>query len=252
MKFEQAVKERFERCTPRELREFCKQHNIKIGPNTAPDTMVRKLLEALDLSPNVHADTARDKVVRLRSRSEVIPPYNLTFEGTWEGRRRRIRLARPADAVKGDGAIEVSVNGKNPYPIPFNRVEAVPYPIYNRLNELRQVNRYQKTLDSGEVTTAFDFTDPKYNFADLGDDPDTADRARDLNDWYRAKGPTWLRERNIREMRMIANICQIDDRVKNDAGTGTRPMNEDELLQALMLAFYNEIDVEEIGEAAEA
>lgn len=243
MDFARAKAERFERCTPKELREFGREQGLKFGPNTSAETMQRKLLEHCGLTLN----NEQSNVVRHRATNSITPPYNLTFEGIWEGRRRRIRVPRPADALKGDGAISVSVNGKAPYLIKFNQVEAVPYPIYNRLNEIRAVRAIQVTNPDGTSGTEFNHDDPKILFHDLGDDPDTADRAVDLADWYRGRGPQWFRDRKTHELRSIATVCQLNQHVKNEAGTGTRPMNHDELLAALFVHFWNDLDVIEEG-----
>jgi hypothetical protein len=202
------------------------------------------LMDHFKLSDATHSTLKVDRVVKYRARNEIIPPYNLSPEGIWGGRRRRIRLGKPLDATKSQKAELVSWNCKNPYRVPFNEIEAVPEPIYNILREKRRMIPVARTNEqTGEVYTDW-VEEPKFPIEDHGVDPDTANLAGSLREWYQDKGPTWLRKRSHVELQQIADHCGIERSVYKGADAGKpRPMTHEELLPHLMIQFFDHPDV---------
>lgn len=249
MKLEDAIKENFARCTRNELRLFCKDAGVRIGPAAGPEMMRRGLLEHFAITDSTPGVVKADRVVKYRARNEILPPYNLTPEGSWGGRRRRITLGKPLDATKNQKAELISWNCKNPYRVPFNEIEAVPEPIYNTLMEKRRsIPTPVINPQNGEQSTQW-IQEPKWPLSDHGVDPDTAGLAGSLREWYQGKGPNWLRERSLVDLQQIADHCGIERQVYRGADAGKpRLMTLAELLPHLMIQFFDFPDVGEYEE----
>jgi len=143
------------------------------------------------------------------AKSAIVPPYNLSQNGRWGGRRRRIELPRPEQSKAR--AEPFSWNSKATYWLPYGEVVAVPWPIYMRILETMVPEPKQvKTFDAdgnAEVTTGWDFS--RRAFRDLGDDPLTADLAGSLTEWYQSKGADFFDALSPRDIRAVANRCDI-------------------------------------------
>lgn len=248
----EAAKNMFATSTRAELRAYCRECNIPIGPNIGTDAMVKRLMEQLGLSSNVQPvdkQTNAYRVKQFRAKVDVTPPYNLTFNGIWGGRRYRIKLHKPGSAVKAEKGILLSVNGKIPYRVPFGEWERVPAPIVNRLRELTRAVSIQKEDEQGNVTTTWEHSEPVYAF-EIQTDPATADRAECAKDWYYDKGPKWLYDRTPLELRQIAEYIQLDTSTRADNGQ-RRAKNHEELRQALSVHFFGHPNMETDEEVPE-
>jgi hypothetical protein len=252
MNLETAIAENFSRCTKNELRMFCREAGLKPAPNAGAELMRKELMQHYKITETTHPTIKRDRVVKYRARNEILPPMNLTPEGIWGGRRHRIILGRPFDATKSQKGELFSWNGKNPYRVPFNEVDAVPEPIYNLIMEKkRPVATPRLNEQTGEQYTDFVF-EPRFNVNYLGVDPDTADLPGSAREWYQSKGPDWLRKRSLVELNQIADYCGIDRTMLRGTETGKpRAMNQHELLNALMIHFFDNPDVEEVSDGQE-
>lgn len=241
---EQATSEKFVRSTLPELRDYCDQLGITYS-KTADGPKLRALLsENLGMgSPAVpaSAELARAKVVS-RTKEPITPPYNLTPEGVWGGRRRRIEIPRPEGSkmAKAEG---FQWNGKKAYWLPYGEVHAVPEPIFNILQQNKRrrpvaVHIPIPNTMMQEVTTGWEFD--SVSFTDHGVDPETAHLCGSLTEWYQQKSPSWFKARSDQEMGVILRALGINERDKE----GKRKIRDD-VTGELFTFLYGHPDVED-------
>lgn len=237
--FEDALQQEFRTSTRLELIAYCAELAVDLdGINTDScelSVLKNKLFEAVGsdrrvATGNVESDTPR---LRVRSRSVVTPPVNLSPFGKWGGRRRRITLPRPQNTLARAESFEW--NGKAPYWLPYGEAVDVPWPIYCMIrdNRVKRVVQIKKPTASGanEITTGFEFDPP--SFADHGTTPGTEHLPTSLADYYRGLGLKVLGELSHRDLQ---NLCQKID--INPTGPDRKPRPAEELLDDVCTYLY--------------
>jgi hypothetical protein len=240
----EALKTQFNASTLRELRDYYAE---KTGAEPAPQMNSKTLRDKLLKLCGIANEYTGAKVGVFKAGQEPIKPdYNLTPNGKWGGRRHRIRVSKPSDATKSENIWHASWNGSAPYFLRYGDVQAVPEPFYLRLKDQQRVTPIstRTVLDDGsvEITTVLRLDD-RHSISYLGLDPETADRAGSMSEWYQRKGPEWFRARTERDCQLIAQTLEIkwqdDDR---------RPLAHADVLARLMEFVFGHADA--IEEAA--
>lgn len=242
---EEAQASAFQSSVTDELRAYCDQAGIGWHHREKDQTLRARLCDALGiLNP-----TKPQKIVRplnVKSKGDIFPPYNLTGNGKWGGRRHRLSLNRPPDA-KIEAGKYFNAGGIK-FGLEYEKLTAVPEPVYLQLMATRRVQAKNMPHDLGDgvVERRTDFFDvgEKYPFSYRGVDPDTADRAGSLAEWYQDKGPKWFRELPPRDIERVMQYCDVHPKTYRDA----MPTHEDKV-DALLIHFFGHADVEE-AEAA--
>lgn len=239
--------------TREEIWAYGKEIGVKFAPAVKTENARVALCKALGLptellSPGVEQIRARKPSV------EIFPPYNLSPEGIWGGRRHRVKVGRPLDAHKDENHAEISWNGKEPFRFRFNEVCLMPEPIFNRIRDIQQKEIKQTKVrdhegDVVEQRTEFVFHD-KYPLSYLGLDEATADKCGSLLEWYQQKGPKWFKERNVRELRAIAERCDLGTHTRNELNKKIEPLSQDEMLAKLNTFFFGHPELEDDTEVA--
>lgn len=243
-----AAAERFERSTPDELNAYIAELGIEndVPARYTSDQKRRGLLAALGIEVRQNDVGARPGPKVVRGGEDIFPAYNLTAEGVWGGRRRRIKLPRP-EGAKLENAAPFSFNGKAPYYIAYDEVQNIPEPIFNILkdNKKRRPVQIRTTGQHGEVeiTTGWEFDD--IPLSDYGVDPDTKDRAGSLMEWYQAKGPSWIDKRSLRELQLIGARCELSMR---HPGSEKKLFEEAEARGVIKTFFFGFPDAVEMEE----
>lgn len=241
---EHAAAERFERSTPEELNAYIAELGIEndVPMRYSSDQKRRGLLNALGIEVRQNDVGARPGPKVVRGGEDIFPPYNLTAEGVWGGRRRRIKLPRP-EGAKLENAAPFSFNGKAPYYVAYDEVQNVPEPIFNIIttNKKRRPVQKRTTGLNGEVeiTTGWEFDDVP--MSDYGIDPETKDRAGSLMEWYQSKGPSWFDKRSHRELQLIAARVELSMR-----GLDNKPLVESDARAAIKTFFFGFPDAVEV------
>lgn len=246
---EQAAQLRFESSTTPELKDFLIELGESFDDTDSQSKLRAKVLAAMGLV-DVSGQANRQRQTAAVSSGEAIrPPYNLSPNGLWGGRRHRIRLPRPEGAKIGR-AEGINWNGKATYWLAYDSVEAVPEPIYNILTDRRRKIVSQEKIKnpdgSEEIHTKWEFTDMALVYQ--GVDPLTADRAGSLTEWYQLKGPGWFEKRNTRQLQSIAGLLEISIN-KGDAIKSAK--SDEELRGDIFVFLYGYADVKD-AEKAEA
>lgn len=228
--FEQALERGFETSTREELLFYCDVFGLD-RIDRAGD--VSKLKDALYQSLGISRPGPSQRVARREvPRSHVICPYNLSPQGRWGGRRRRIMLPRPGDS-KVARAKPFGWNGKATYWLSYDETVSVPYPIYGIIIDTKTPRPKQVPVgNNGEVTTGWDFS--TVPFTDYGDDPLTADLPASLTEWYQEKGEEFYLKLGDRDLRTVAG--QLDIPVIDHIDRRNRP-REDLLGDVLIFLF---------------
>jgi hypothetical protein len=237
---EQAQKDNFANSTREELIAYCDQLDLKVD-RRSPKGMVAALCAELGLAAPGHSQAAHAVRQSVKSKGSVLPPYNLTPNGVWGGRRHRIVLLRP-DGVKIEGGKVFGWNGKQ-YAIAYDEVTSIPEPFFNTLRETYSPR--SKTIDvplgDGTIERHIDIVQGSqtYRYDYRGVDPETADRAGSLSEYYQKLGPRFIEERNLSELREIAKICDINLRDEEK-----KLKDEVRLREDLMIFFFGFAQVE--------
>lgn len=245
---DQAKQNRFEHATREELVAYLSEIGEEAHHRAKPETLRKLLLDKLGIADvYTQALEGRPAAAPVRKAGEhVVPSYNLTAQGKWGGRRHRIKLPRP-DGTKNARAEGFSFNGKATYWIPYDEVVSIPEPILSllRTNKRRRAISINTQLHDGstEITTGWEFDDLAFSY--LGPDPETAQLAGSLSEWYQAKGPSWFNERPLRDLQLIAQKCEVPvNRRENGAAK-----SQEDLCADLKLFFFGYADAVE-AEAA--
>lgn len=173
------------------------KHSPKIGTETLRERMMETVGKTLDAGQAVEA--AEDPKARP---FEVVPPeeysseelnnlmqLNLTSNGVWEGRRRKITLQKP-DYMKGQQAHPFTW-GRSQTMVPWNTQQpvSVPYPVYNMLQSMvhKELEQERTTARDGTPKIVNHYIDVKrFQWGDYGDDPETLHLPRSQKEQFRA------------------------------------------------------------------
>jgi hypothetical protein len=201
------------------------------------------ILSALGLTSTTAAYVGKGIKVSAKG-DEIYPPYNLTPNGKWGGRRHRIVLPRPDNTIAA--AESFQWNGKAPFYVPFEEPCDVPEPIYHQIKDLKRVQvKTEPNGGDGELTTQFSQPSAPYSY--LGVTPGTADLCGSMTEWYQLKGPRWFSARSERELELISARLEVEI-VDRD---GKRLKHEDMIARMLEFVYgsssVTEDDVEEVA-----
>lgn len=207
----EAQAKNFSDSTRAELRAYAEELGIEgIPDNASAATLRKQVCNALGIAMEVDGRVAQTPTVRnTQGGDRVLPPYNLTPNGIWGGRRHRLSIPRP-DGVKVGQAEPFWWNGKHPYYLAYDEVDAVPEPIYNIIatNKKRRVSAVKPQGGAdGELTTKWDFDAVPINY--YGVDPETKDRAGSLLEWYQARGSKWFNDLSDRQLMQVARMLEV-------------------------------------------
>lgn len=205
----------FSESTRNELRAYATELGIEnIADNADAKTLRKMVCAALGIAIEVDGRVAQAPQVKNTAKGDrVLPPYNLTPNGIWGGRRHRLSIPRP-DGMKLGQAEGFAWNGKHPYYLAYDEVDAVPEPIYNIIatNKKRRVSAVKPVGGvEGELTTKWDFDAIPVNY--FGVDPETKDRAGSLLEWYRARGSKWFNDLTDRQLMQVARVLEVPSQV---------------------------------------
>lgn len=237
---EDAAANRFETSVRSELVDYCTELGLDLdGIDTDscdPRVLHNMLFGALGLAhrhSEARADGAGARRQFTPSQSKVNPPVNLTPNGKWGGRRRRVLVPRPENTEAKAESWEW--NGKAAYWLPYGEVVAVPWPIYCQMRDTKKRRPIQKKtpLPSGsvEITTAWEF-DP-FVFNDQGDDPVTKDLPTSMTDFYQSLGYEQLARFSQRELSVVA--ARLDVRTYDNE---RKALQHGQLLEAVTVFLF--------------
>lgn len=230
---EHAITQRFENSTREELLEYAEHLGLTdVRPTADIPSIKNRLFMALGIVERAIPMGGNGAKI---FRSKIIPDVNLTPSGAWGGRRRRIKVPRPAWATKSERAMPVGWNGKATYWVPFDEPVDVPYPIYNILIQTQSRRPIQKEVDgpggSTEITTDWEFSD--FAMSDMGDSPKTVDLPRSLTEWYQNKGPKFFMDLSSRDAIMVADRCDI-----NTNGKDGKRLSHGEIIDLVLVFLF--------------
>ena len=233
MNLTEAVDTKFELCTNAQLRAFCKEVGIPIGPRSAESTMRNALRQHFGQMAGFEAATNKNA----RKISSVLPPYNLILErGKWEGRRHVVMLQRPpGDSDKAAGRY-FSVNAYEML-VPYDETVSVPEPILHAIRNCVTPRGKQVKIanEEGGYDTKTVVENTQTHTLDYkGVDPQTADRPGSLVEFYNSKGVAWFDDLTPAQIREIcAYIGDIPMRDKQD-----RELDAENLRNRLKIYFF--------------
>lgn len=243
----EAQKTQFANATRAELRAYAVELGIENLPDNADAKHIKRVVcNALGLvvdTADGHAAPMPASIMPENGGSNLFPSYNLTPNGIWGGRRHRLSIPRP-EGAKVAQAEAFSWNGKHPYYIPYDEVDAVPEPIYNLIvqNKRRRVAAERpQGGEMGEMTTRWYFDSASVNY--IGVDPETKNRAGSLLEWYRAKGSDWYNTLTDRQLGQVAAKMDIPTREHLGDKIPPRIMSADELRSRVLEFLYSYADV---------
>lgn len=208
----EAQQENFSRSTRAELRAYAEELGIEAIPDNADAKQLRKMVcAALGIAIEVEGRGAPKPKLEgtTHGTDGIFPSYNLTPNGIWGGRRHRLTIPRP-EGSKYARAEGFQWNGKHPYYIAYDEVDAVPEPIYNIIvqNKRRRAHSERPAGgEMGELTTVWDFDNVPINYH--GVDPETAKRAGSLLEWYQARGSEFFAKLTDRQVQQVAQKLEI-------------------------------------------
>lgn len=239
---QEAAESRFESSTTEELQFYLTELGEGLNSGDTQAMLRSRVLSAMGLTDAAgQLRRGGASTARVNDNDPIRPPYNLTPNGLWGGRRIRVKLPRPEGAKLGR-AEGIGWNGKATYWLGYDTVEAIPFPIYEILKDRkRRIVGQQKTRNadgSEETTTKWEFTD--FALLVYGEDPMTKDRAGSLTEWYQGKGPNWFKKRTTRELQTIAQILEVPLQ-KGD--TFKTSKTDEELCGDIFVALYGSSDV---------
>lgn len=237
---EQAQKDQFQNSTREELIGYCDQLDVK-ADRRSPKGMIVALCEELGIALPGHSQVTHNVRKAIKAKGSVLPPYNLTPNGVWGGRRHRVVLNRP-DGAKIEGGKVFGWNGKT-FAIAYDEVTSIPDPFYQILVQTKnpRVRPVEVHLGDGSMEKHIDIIEggQTYRFDYRGVDPETADRAGSLSEYYRNLGPKFFDARTLPELREIAKLCDIQLRDEEKALKDESRLRED-----LMIFFFGYPQVE--------
>jgi hypothetical protein len=243
-----ASKHRFEKSTTEDLLEYLAHFELPVHDTDTQDKMRHRILAHLGIVSQ-SGEVVRNQQRVAKAREDIRPPYNLSPNGLWKGRRYLIKIMPPPGSKLGK-AEPIGWNGKATYWLPYNETHSVPEPIYAVLKDRRQrVSKQVKVKhpDGLEtITTEWEFNEMP--MVDYGVDPKTAHLAGSILEWYRGKKPSWFKERSTRELQTIAGLLDIP--LKNKNGMVEMSKSNEELVSDIFVALFSYPDVEDADKAA--
>lgn len=245
----EAQQQNFSKSTRAELRAYAEELGIEPIPDNANAAQLKKMVCAsLGIAVEVEGRAAPtpNLATKLQGSDGIFPSYNLTPNGIWGGRRHRLSIPRP-EGAKYAQAEGFMWNGKHTYYIAYDEPDSVPEPIYNIIvqNKRRRVKAERPAGgEVGELTTKWDFDSVPINY--MGVDPETANRAGSLLEWYQARGSEWIKALSDRQAQQVIAKLEIPTTVYQGDKLPPRVLTMEEQRGRLMefLFGFSEADVE--------
>lgn len=236
----------FTNSTKKELLEYAKELGIENIAENAPAAVIRRAVcSALGIAIDSEGRAApQPQVSAARGGDRILPPYNLTPNGIWGGRRHRMSIPRP-EGTKIGQAEGYAWNGKHEYYIAYDEVDSVPEPIYNIIvtNRRRRVSAVRpQGGEVGELTTKWDFDPVSLNY--IGVDEETKDRAGSLLEWYQGRGSKWFHDLTARQLTQVARMLEVPTQQYMGQNIPPRIFSHEEVLERVMEFLYGYADAD--------
>lgn len=217
---EQAQATRFQNSTTPELHEYCEQLGLTHGTQDERTTLITRLMAACGLGQHTFTQQGDTPKVARASGEDVVPPYNLTPDGIWGGRRHRVKLPVP-EGSKLAKSERFDWNGKF-YSINYEEPTDIPEPILEilRNNKGRRISQ-EKIGTDGESTTRITPTDRGFSY--IGVTPGTEHLAGSMTEWYQKRGAGWYDKRSPQEINLIAGKLGVKTRHELNGRTEVVP-----------------------------
>ena len=243
-----ALVDKFKLSTEEELDIFAKEVGVKFSAKDNWDTKREKLLSSFgQKSDNVTSSSdLRPKQIKNTNTGRIVPEYNLSATGKWEGRRRRINLSPPHGADREKKRI-VSFNGYE-VGIVYGQTICVPEPVYLMLSDAKSViPKQEKTMNEGNVESIRTyFEEKRVNLFTVDEiDPETAHLCGSISEWYQLKGPKFIASLDDQDLVIVARELQIPLE-KKDLGN-MRRLTNDEIREAVYIFLYGDVLIDEVA-----
>lgn len=229
-----------------DLEQYARIIGVELKGNLKDDTLRQRLLEKLGkqsmiaMENNGPVEAAEFDGVGITDIDELFK-LNLTGRGKWEGRRRKITVARP-DAYEGKLPQFVKW-GRQAVWIRYDEEVSVPYPIWNILKDAKPKRLFQRR-SMGEdgmyrIQNQFKPYD-RFRISDHGDDPATRDLPVNQKHQYRAlakmtNGFTQYKGEPISK----GQLLMLADRVRSLKPNRMRDWDQ-EAIRAALLGYVGE------------
>lgn len=241
----EAQQQNFSRSTRAELRAYAEELGVEAIPDNADAKLLRKMVcAALGIAVDAEGRGAPPPKIVGTSKGgdKITPSYNLTPNGIWGGRRHRLSIPRP-EGVKIGAAEGYIWDAKHTYYIAYDEVDSVPEPIYNILvTNKRRVPKAERPTggEMGELTTRWEFAGNAIHY--LGVDPETANRAGSLLEWYQAHGSEWIGELTTHQLRQVAQRLEVPSTQYMGDKLPPRALSDDEMRNKVMEFLFGYAD----------
>lgn len=230
---EEAALTMFRESTPEELFGYCDQQGLKVGKNTKPENLIKKLCATMNLVHDSDA-AARMVVAKTKPRSPIFPPMNLDSMLNFGGKKFRIKVSKPSTASPYCKGTTVSINGENPgFLIKYGVPQIVPAPVYRRLLDLVTVTPQPKRNVSGTAVVTIFEQEEMYPVSTIKVEPGTEHLPESAIEWYQGKGVKWINDLDERQLRSVCSYLEIRTRSKRDEALGL-----DEIRANLFVRLY--------------
>ena len=216
----EAIANNFATCNREQLEAFAEMMEIDFHPNIADERLRDRMLdrigktlnqgEPLEISSDPSAEAfevrAPDKYTT-KDLNELMA-LNLTPNGKWEGRRRKVSVPKPEN-LKGQQAHPFSW-GKHMVMVPWNVPVSVPYPIYEILRNGQSFQiEQERTTDKRGTPKIINHRveEMRFRYADMGDDPETLNRPTSQREQFRkvAEATEYFKDWNRAQ---LARLCK--------------------------------------------
>lgn len=233
-----AASDGFENSSREELEAYAEILGVKFHPNCGDDTLRNRLLENLGQAPreipnepdDEEAATRKEEnaeMADVRSHAEPLSlkelfALNLTPDGKWQGRRRRIMIQRPVESPKAR-APHACQWGRSMITIPLNKAVSVPYPFYHILKNANYKELEQKTrIDEDGVPHRVNIYHRanRFSLSDMDDDERTSHLPVSQNDQFRriVEATDMLRDQRVTDRMLLMIARRLRLRLPRQAG----------------------------------
>lgn len=247
-KFEQAKAARFKKSDFNEIRQFCKLIGVELDPaeNKEYHKAKQKLIDACGLGEPGESEPAPVvKKVDFR-RSDLVPPYRLRLDEGYEGLRHCVIINPPNDRIpraENEKRRAIFVNGYW-FEFKYGELVKMPDPVWQKIKGEKIGSPEQvTTVNNGviEGTTTVLREQKYWNYEYHGVDPDTADRAKNIKDWYQQRGIDFFRKLKLSDLRIVATALGIGYTVREN--NIVRNLAENELRDKIYIDVFSDIPV---------
>lgn len=252
---EQAKADGFRISTKEELRAYLEELNVPVSQKESGNyqLLLSKLLTVVGMvangaGPKPTQRRVPDSMNPSLGENSIVPPYNLRLDrGNWEGRRHRVTLNKGDDTPKREKMRRFTINDYV-CEMTYGEPTSIPEPFWFHLRDTETAEpRPHSEYDGNHLvrTTTMLVPRPAFNYSHHGVDPETADRAGNLQEWYYAKGEDWFSALNPQQTLRVAK--ELDVRTV-DLKTGL-PFSHSRVLSDVFVAVFSEAPISLGGDA---